>query len=161
MSDKGELNYYYHMVWNECNTDQDKLAVSYEASKISVVSGELDGSIHWIRTMLPLLRNDPGSNDKELGTFLSVLGTYLHCQTFNLILISKKKQIISLYFILKLFFKNMFYLFGVTIFNLAAAVERVYVLFYICYVVKKIILPFCQTLLRSGFPIIFGGPIKK
>jgi tetratricopeptide (TPR) repeat protein len=74
--DKSELN-YYHMVWNKCNTDQDKLVVSYEASRMSVVSGQLEGSIHWIRTMLPLLRNDPGSNDKELGTFLSVLGSKL------------------------------------------------------------------------------------
>jgi tetratricopeptide (TPR) repeat protein len=64
----------YLMVWNLCNTDQDKLEVSFKASRVFVAAGRQDESIYWIRRLLSLLRNDPGTNDKELGTFLSVLG---------------------------------------------------------------------------------------
>jgi tetratricopeptide (TPR) repeat protein len=64
----------YHMVWNLCNTEQDKLEVSFKASRVFVAAGRRDESIYWIWRLLSLLRNDPGTNDKELGTFLSVLG---------------------------------------------------------------------------------------
>jgi tetratricopeptide (TPR) repeat protein len=64
----------YKMVWDLCNTDQDKLEVSFKASRVFVAAGRLDESIDWIQRLLSLLRNDPGTNDKELGTFLSVLG---------------------------------------------------------------------------------------
>jgi tetratricopeptide (TPR) repeat protein len=49
----------------------------YKVSRMCVAAGRLDISIFWIQNMLPLLRNDPGTNDKELGTFLSVLGSRL------------------------------------------------------------------------------------
>jgi tetratricopeptide (TPR) repeat protein len=67
----------YQSVWNLCNTDQDKLEVSFKASRMCVAAGSLEESIFWIRRLLPLLRNDPGTNDKELGTFLSILGCKL------------------------------------------------------------------------------------
>jgi tetratricopeptide (TPR) repeat protein len=67
----------YNMVWDLCNTDQDKLEVSFKASRVFVASGRLDESIYWIQRLLSLLRNEPGTNDKELGTFLSVLGSKL------------------------------------------------------------------------------------
>jgi tetratricopeptide (TPR) repeat protein len=54
-----------------------ELEEAYEASRMCVADGRLDLSILCIRTMLPMLRNDPGTNDKELGTFLSVLGSRL------------------------------------------------------------------------------------
>jgi tetratricopeptide (TPR) repeat protein len=67
----------YNMVWDLCNTDQDKLEVSFKASRVFVAAGRQDESIYWIRRLLSLLRNDPGTNDKELGIFLSVLGSKL------------------------------------------------------------------------------------
>jgi tetratricopeptide (TPR) repeat protein len=71
----------YHMVWNLSNTDEDKLEVSFKASRVFVAAGRRDESIFWIRRLLLLLRNDPESNDKELGTFLSVLGSCLTVKT--------------------------------------------------------------------------------
>jgi tetratricopeptide (TPR) repeat protein len=70
----------YHIVWNLCNTEQDKLEVSFLASRVFVAARRQDESIYWIRRLLSLLRNDPGTNDKELGTFLSVLGFCLACK---------------------------------------------------------------------------------
>jgi tetratricopeptide (TPR) repeat protein len=71
----------YHMVWDRCNTDQDKLEVSFKASRVFVAAGRRDESVYWIRRLLSLLRNDPRTNDKELGTFLSVLGSCLTGKT--------------------------------------------------------------------------------
>jgi tetratricopeptide (TPR) repeat protein len=67
----------YQRVWSICDTDQDKLEVSFKASRVFVAAGRRDESIYWIRRLLLLLRNDPGTNDKELGTFLSVFGSRL------------------------------------------------------------------------------------